>query len=188
MSPSRLSPRGTSLIEAMAALVVFSVGILGVMQMNVLASHQNNLARSQTAASKIARDLADAFERLRFDHPLVAQPTTLAPNDPEFANFDNTNGLVRLEQAASLTGGRRPLLGAADAILNTDGNGTFYQVAWRSQVVANPTSNPPGAMDSRRILIMVRYPTPGGFRQVNVWAVKYSPMDVTSGTTPNLEF
>ncbi|WP_407660092.1 type IV pilus modification PilV family protein, partial [Hyalangium gracile] len=32
MNRSRSSPRGTSLIEAMAALVVFSVGILGVMQ------------------------------------------------------------------------------------------------------------------------------------------------------------
>ena len=55
----------------MAALAVFTVGILGVMQMNVLASQQNNLARSQTIASKIARDIADSFERLPFDHPLL---------------------------------------------------------------------------------------------------------------------
>ena len=82
MSSPRPSPRGTSLIEAMAALVVFSVGILGVMQMNVLASQQNNLARSQTAASRIARDMADAFERLPFDHPLLNVATSLPRPTP----------------------------------------------------------------------------------------------------------
>ena len=58
--------RGFSLIEALAALAVFSIGILGVMQMNVLASQQNGLARRQSTASKIGRDLVDAFERLPF--------------------------------------------------------------------------------------------------------------------------
>src|SRR5512140_773097 len=99
LNSSRMSQRGTSLIEAMAALVVFSVGILGVMQMNVLASQQNNLARAQTAATRIARDVADSFERLPFDHPMLNRPTGLLQTDPAFGDMSNLDGLVTLQEA-----------------------------------------------------------------------------------------
>lgn len=185
MRSSHLSPRGTTLIEAMAALVVFSVGILGVMQMNVLASQQNNLANAQTTASKIARDLADAFERLPFDHPSLNAPTTLAQNDPEFSNMSNTDGLVSLQNAVAQTADR-PLLGAADAIYSSEGQGSFYQVAWRALRVPNP--NRYDQVDQIRILIMVRFPAPGGgMRQVNTWAVKYSVAALTGDPQTALE-
>jgi type IV pilus assembly protein PilV len=184
MSPSRSIARGFSLIEAMAALLVFSVGILGVMQMNVLASRQNHLALSQTTASKLARDLADSFERLPYTHPVFTRPTTLQPTDPGFTDFNNTDGLWTLQDAVAVAGAR-PLLGAADAILMSEGQGTFYQVAWRSQRVENPTQ--PGTFDSRRIVIMVRYLTPVGFRQVNMWVIKYDPTAISLGTGGSLE-
>ncbi|HYH96505.1 hypothetical protein [Hyalangium sp.] len=172
MSPSHLSSRGTTLIESMAALVVFSIGIIGIMQMNVLASEQNNLARSQTLASKIARDVADSFERIPFNHPVLNVPTSLTQDDPEFENIDNPNGLVRLEDAVAQTVAR-PLLGAADAIYTSEGDTTFYEVAWRAIPVANPDRF--GLVDQIRVLIMVRFPTPGGGRrQVSTWAVRYN--------------
>jgi type IV pilus assembly protein PilV len=184
MSPSRSTVRGFSLIEAMAAMLVFAIGILGVMQMNVLASQQNNLAISQTTASKLARDLADAFERLPYTHPIFIKPTALQPTDPTFTDFDNPDGLVLLQDAIAVAGAR-PLLGAADAIMMSEGQGTFYQVAWRSQRVENPKQL--GTFDSRRIVIMVRYPTPVGLRQVNVWVVKYDPAAISLGTGGTLE-
>lgn len=184
MSTSRYAARGFSLIEAMAALVVFAVGILGVLQMNVLASQQNNLALSHTTASKLARDLADAFERLPYTHPLFTRPTALQPSDPAFSDFDNADGLWTLEDAVAVAG-QRPLLGAADAIRLSEGQGSFYQVAWRAQRMENPSE--PGTFDSRRIVIMVRYPTPGGFRQVSVWSIKYDPAAISLGSTDTLE-
>jgi hypothetical protein len=186
MSPSRLSSRGSTLIEAMAALAVFSVGIIGVMQMNVLASQQNNLARAQTTASKIARDVADAFERMPFNHPLINVPTSLAQSDAEFANMDNPDGLVRLADAAALTGTQRPLLGAADAIFTSEGDGSFYEVAWRALPVANPDRY--NQVDQIRILIMVRFPTPGGgMRQVNTWAIRYNVALITGDAQTSQE-
>jgi hypothetical protein len=179
VSPSRPSPRGTSLIEAMAALVVFSIGIIGVMQMNVLASQQNNLARSQTTASKIARDLADAFERIPYNHPLLATSSTLAPDSEAFVDFDNPDGRWLLEEISSAAAAR-PLLGAAEAIMQSEGNGTFYQVAWRArQLVEQDPNDANRQLFSRRIAIMVRYPSPGmGFRQVTVWAIKFNPQAI----------
>jgi hypothetical protein len=183
---SRPSPRGTTLIEAMAALVVFSVGILGVMQMNVLASQQNNLARSQTTASRIARDVADSFERLPFDHKIFDTTTTMALDDPNFDKMSNTNGLTTL-QSLTVEAGVRPMLGAADAIFASEGQGTFYQVAWRAAKIANPDRN--NDIDQIRILVMVRFPTPGGgTRQINTWAIKTSPKVVTGDPSTTLEF
>ncbi|MDY7227650.1 prepilin-type N-terminal cleavage/methylation domain-containing protein [Hyalangium rubrum] len=177
MSPSRPSARGFSIIEALAAMAVFVIGIVGVMQMNVLASQQNNLARSQTIASKIARDVADSFERLPFNHPVFLRNTGVPANNPDqFSDFNNPDGLYTLQEAIDLDT-VRPFLGAADAIIKSEGGGDFYQVAWRSQLV--PNTSQPTVFDSRRIAIMVRFPTPGGFRQVTVWSVKYDPASVT---------
>jgi hypothetical protein len=201
MRPVRPSPRGTTIIEAMAAMLVFTVGILGVMQMNVLASGQNTLALHQTTASRIARDLADAFERLPFNHPAFTDsqiPFADLANDTigdgvGFDDIEETTGLITLESAIAQAG-NRPLFSAADAIRIAEGMNSatqeqFYQVAWRVVSVPNMGSvaQEVGKMDSRRILIMVRYPTSNGFRQVNFWTIKYDPEQVCAGTCTALE-
>jgi type IV pilus assembly protein PilV len=158
----------------MAALAVFSIGLLGVLHMNVLASQQNGLARRQSTASKIARDLVDAFERLPYGHVLLSTESTLDPADPRFARFDEADGRVKLEDAVALVG-ERPLLGAAHASVSTEGP---YEVAWR----VAPVKSPDGDTEARRILVMVRFPTTaGGFKQVNVWAVKFNPQALGRG-------
>jgi type IV pilus assembly protein PilV len=162
----------------MAAMVVFAIGIIGVMQMNVLASRQNNLARSRTVAAKIARDVADSFERMPFDHPVLSQPTLVNVNSSDFANMDNADGLVRLENVPTLTGAARPFMGAAAATFTADGDGTFYEVAWRVARIPNPDRN--NVVDQLRILVMVRYPTAeSSTRQVTAWAVKTDARIVT---------
>lgn len=177
MSLSRFSPRGVTLIESMIAMLVFTVGILGIMQMNVLASRQTTLARSRTVASKIARDVADALETLPPTHPLLSQPNSMAVTDPDFANMDNPEGRVLLEDVPSLLGGTsRPLLGATDAIFADEGDSTFYQVAWRVWAIPNPdlvANGAPDPVDQLRILVMVRYPTiQNNTVLVTAWGVK----------------
>ncbi|SEU24894.1 type IV pilus modification PilV family protein [Stigmatella erecta] len=202
MLSQRPSPRGTTIIEAMAAMLVFTVGILGVMQMNVLASGQNTLAMNQTTANRIARDLADAFERLPYNHPAFA-PSGLTMDDLAndsigdgvgFDDITNSTGLVTLNSVLA-PAGQRPLFGAADAIqmaegLNPADPEPFFRIAWRSLQVPNTGSveSERGKMDSLRILIMVRFPTQnGGFRQVNFWTIKYNPELVCAGTCTALE-
>jgi type IV pilus assembly protein PilV len=176
MSPTPRAPRvhGFSLVEALAALAVFSIGILGVLQMNVLASQQNGLARRQSTASKLGRDLVDAFERLPFHHALLSAESTIDPADPRFMRFDEADGRVKLSDAVSLVGAR-PLLGAAHASVSAEDH---YEVAWR----VAPVKASDGTTDARRILVMVRFPTTaGGFKQVNVWAVKFNPASIGRG-------
>lgn len=185
--PSLSRARGTTLIEAMAALVVFTVGILGVMQMNVLASRQNNLARGEAAASKIARDLAYNFERLPYDHPIFSQSPSsgyLVHTDPAFTDFTNTTGLVKLSDVPALIASKaRPLSGSAEAMVTVEGGATnvsgfgTYEVAWRAAPFFDPdpayASTTP---EARIIVIMVRFKTVlNTYRQVNVYTVKYNP-------------
>lgn len=180
MSHAR-KPSGFSLIESLVALAVFSIGILGVMQMNVMASQQNGLARRQSTASKLGRDLVDAFERLPFDHPLLSTESTLSPRESRFLDFDETNGRMTLTDAVALAG-QRPLLGAAHASVSAEGS---YEVAWR----VSPMKVEGGLTEARRIVVMVRFPTTaGGFKQVNVWTVKSNPqvMGWGSATIPEI--
>jgi type IV pilus assembly protein PilV len=176
--------RGFSLVEALAALAVFSVGLLGVLQMNVLASQQNGLARRQSTASKLARDLVDAFERLPYNHPLLANESTLPPDSPGFLNIDAPEGRVWLENALSVPAGR-PLLGAAQAIASIEGRTDsrptgIYEVAWRT----TPIKDAHGETEARRILVMVRFPTTGGaLKQINLWTVKFNPAVMGQGST-----
>lgn len=170
----RTRARGFSLVEALAALVVFSIGLLGVLHMNVLASQQNGLARRQSTASKVARDLVDAFERLPFDHALLSTESTLVPTDPRFLDFTQTDGRVKLSDAVALVGDR-PLLGAAHASVSGE---STYEVAWR----VAPVKSADGTTEARRILVMVRFPTTGGgYKQVNLWTVKYNPQAIGRG-------
>jgi prepilin-type N-terminal cleavage/methylation domain-containing protein len=173
-TPRAARARGFSLVEALAALAVFSIGLLGVLHMNVLASQQNGLARRQSTASKVARDLVDAFERLPFDHPLLSTESTIDPADPRFMDFDEADGRVELADAVALAGGR-PLLGAAHASVSAEG---LYEVAWR----VAPVEGSDGLTDARRVLVMVRFPTTAGsVKQVNVWAVKFNPQALGRG-------
>jgi type IV pilus assembly protein PilV len=170
----------------MAAMAVFTIGIIGVMQMNVLASRQNNMARSRTVAAKIARDVADSFERLPFTHALLSQPTSLDPTTEDFADMDDGDGLVRMENVQTLTGVERPFMGAAAATFTADGDGTYYQVAWRVARMPNPERS--NVVDQLRILVMVRYPTSDTtWQRVSVWAVKTDATIVT-GDPQTTEF
>jgi hypothetical protein len=185
MHSSRSSQRGSTLIEAMAALLVFTVGIIGIMDMNLLASKQNNLARSRTIASKIGRDIADSFERLPFNHTMISQVTGTDVNTDAFADMGNGDGLVWLQDAIAQAT-ERPILGAADAMFASEGDRSFYEVAWRVQPITNPERA--GQVDQKRILIMVRFPSPGGGKiQVNTWAVRYDVQLITGDPLTTLE-
>src|SRR5207248_2418337 len=61
MSARRPAPRGETLIEAMVAMAVFAIGLLGVLAMSLVADGQNSLAARETKAANLARDLADDF-------------------------------------------------------------------------------------------------------------------------------
>ncbi len=86
----RSAEDGFTLMEILIALVVFSVGILGVAGMQITASS------SSTTAGVVSANVAQSVDRVEkllsmawdYDNPLLAPNTTISP-DPEADFIDN---------------------------------------------------------------------------------------------------
>lgn len=63
----RRMDRGMTLIEAMIALAVLLIGILGMLKLQVYGMSATQGARSQTVATQLATELAGALSRLPID-------------------------------------------------------------------------------------------------------------------------
>ncbi len=61
--------RGLSLVETMVSMAVLAIGVLGVAQMQVMASAQNGIARRTSRAAAIARDFVETAMRWEYTDP-----------------------------------------------------------------------------------------------------------------------
>jgi type IV pilus assembly protein PilV len=68
-------PRGFTLLEAMISLTILAIGLLGLMQLQILGIWDNQGARAQTQATQLAKELANALERLPIDSTLLTAGT-----------------------------------------------------------------------------------------------------------------
>ncbi len=59
--------RGVALLEVMIALTILAIGLVGMMQLQILGITANGGARATTYAGQLATELASALERLQFD-------------------------------------------------------------------------------------------------------------------------
>lgn len=172
------SPRGVTLIEAMTALAIFSIGIVGTLQMSIHASSQNGMANRESVANKLGRDLVESFERLPFDHAYFANATSLTPASDDFTDITKEPATVQAF-TPDTPAGERPLLGAAAAIFTSDGAGTRYEIFWRVSNDADGINDSSGVFQpqAKRIAVMVRYRnTVGPTRQLNFFTVKFNPV------------
>lgn len=87
--------KGQSLIEAMIALVIMSIGILGIAGMQVLSLQQNRGALFRAEAPQLANDLMD---RLRVNTDITY--SALADADPTSAQSCNQNSCTPTQMAA----------------------------------------------------------------------------------------
>jgi len=58
--------KGFTLIEALIALAIFSIGILGVATMQITAMNSNTIARLQTEAAALATERIERLHRLDY--------------------------------------------------------------------------------------------------------------------------
>ncbi|HET8539349.1 MAG TPA: prepilin-type N-terminal cleavage/methylation domain-containing protein [Anaeromyxobacter sp.] len=65
--PTRRGDRGVSMLEVVIALALLSVGLIGMMRLQIFGITANGGARATTAAAQLASELAAALERLEFD-------------------------------------------------------------------------------------------------------------------------
>ena len=113
----------------MIAIAILTVGILGLMQLQILGIYSNQGARANTTAAQLGRELLGALEALPTNDPLLNATTDFGP-------------LLQASGSAS-TGGRAtdasPVPGTrTDASLERDpedGTVAIYQRRWTVQEV-----------------------------------------------------
>lgn len=73
--------RGLTLIEAMVALSVLLVGLLGLLRLHVVGTTSNTGGRMHTQATEMARELVAGLERLPYEDSLLSEIGS-ADDDP----------------------------------------------------------------------------------------------------------
>ena len=95
LQKGRKSARGQTLIEAMIALIIMSIGILGIAGMQVLSLQQNRGAMFRAEATQLGNDLMD---RLRVNTGIVYN--ALIDADPTSAQSCEVNECTPVQMAA----------------------------------------------------------------------------------------
>lgn len=168
--------RGFSLIEVMVSAAILAIGVLGVAQLQVLASAQNGVARRTARAASVLRDFTEAATRWSWSDPrlqpnggcaaystamqltpgalgaarapgVVFQYTALPDTTPDVAQIGTTAG--------ALTLGGMPYPGNAEGVL-AELAAADYQLGWTVwQLDGN--GNLTDGCESRLVNVAVRF-------------------------------
>lgn len=170
------APRGFTLIELMISMAILAIAILGVAQMQVVASAQNGLARRTTRASALLRDFQETASSFRWGDPrlvpvdgtchqtdgleqvtedsfkfaeapdLTMDFTALAAGDPAASSAGSTT--------SGLTAGGTTYRGIAASVPAEVWNKEGYQLSWRTR---NVDTNGDGTCEARLVDVVVRF-------------------------------
>lgn len=167
LAKKRKRVRGESLIETMVAMAIFSVALLGILEMNIFAHGQLSAASRETKVANLGRDLIDAFDRLPY------RSAAFAPGSHDLKDAD------LVDDSAGT-----PLLGAAGAIAQLD-LPPSTSVTWTCTQDDDAEGNTQGV----KIAITVTFKTVGGqLKPVQFATYKYDVATVVGGSngTPEI--
>lgn len=135
-SPARRAHRGFTLVEALVALLVLSVGLLGIAALYVETLRASRMSLYRTQAVNFATDLADRMRANRL--PATAyncgSPCVPASGGNAVATADLTDWMGRI--GASLPGGTANVTFVAGTATTPDAY--LIEVEWTEVEQANP--------------------------------------------------
>lgn len=129
--------RGATLIEAMIAIFILTIGILTVMAMQVMAIGASSSAMNRTEANNVSLALLETLKELPFDDANLNQTTATLTELISVTNGQQLQALinagrVRTFTAANLSEMESLVQVPAGAVAGTiiDKAGITYQMAW----------------------------------------------------------
>ncbi len=167
--------KGFTLIEVIIAMGIFSIGILGVMAMQVEAIRGNSDASRRSQANTVALSVIEELKRLPFDDVNLNAGANLNAGMAVAGGAPTPNNADHLYIPAQL-----PLLSNIYQVNGTDlvdSSGTRYQVFWnvdKTPVVIGTDSFIPFCT----IRLFMYWDTPLGTNHLEVTAYKYSNIDI----------
>ena len=203
--------RGFTLVEVLISMGILAVAILGALQMQVLASQQNGLARRTTMAAALLRDFQETAQALPWGDPRLlpggAACTDLAGvqflsedllgNDPAPAVMLDYTAMAGSDPLASSVamnagalesiGGAAEYRGLARQAFRPTGQGgqalgtRGYQLGWR---VTPVDTNGDGACDEARLVevaVRVQVGQSANWRSYVGQFMQYDPTTLLTG-------
>ena len=151
--------KGVTLIEAMVAMVLLSIGIVAVAAMQTRAIGASGAAFERTGANGVALSVLETLKALPFDDAnLVATPSLTSVG----ARTYTAAGLPELQTVLDVPAGA-----AAGTVV--DNSGLTYQLSWAVQDTILPTGENP----CKTVRVFMTWASPFGQNRLVMTAVKY---------------
>jgi Tfp pilus assembly protein PilV len=178
--PSRRQERGTSLIEAMVAMVVLLVGALGMMTLHSTGLRLQNESREITRATAIAQDLMNQIQSWEYADARLANANATNDRDVgDYAQLFNVHGTTPPydHAEADLTAGGASWTGIPTAGLSAGGFERYWNVSTTDGGGALIDAGGNGVADGMRVAVIVRWPQGGTWHRVVLHGFKVNPED-----------
>ncbi len=117
--------QGSTLLEALIAILILTIGIFAAMTMQLNAGRASTAALARTDANNLSTSLLETFKKLDFDDPLLAQTNAVLLNDNNDRTFT----------AATLPPDLQNLIQVSAPGAVTDNAGIVYQLSWDVRTV-----------------------------------------------------
>ena len=153
MSITKTTQTGFTLLEVMVALVIFSIGLLGLAGMQSAGVRHNQISYSRTVATQLAYDMADRIRNNPTANYEAAIPSgvpncvTGVCNSVQLAGFDRLEWNTAINNPninATIKNSVTPLRNAAGFItqVTTVSGITFHRVSvtWNEAADGNPST------------------------------------------------
>lgn len=184
--PDRLdNQKGSTLIEAMVAIAILTIGILATMGMQVKAIEGSTTAMNRTEANNISLALLETMKNLPFANANLVQTNAtvnelmLVANQPSAVSSAQelqtliNNGRVRTFTPANLPEMQSLIqlpAGAAPTGTVIDHSRISYQLAWAVQDQSLPT----GEIFNKTVWVFMTWNTPIGRNTLHMTTIKYN--------------
>jgi len=89
--------KGFTLSEALVAIVVLSLGLLGLERMHIAAIQVNTIASRLTQATTLAQDRAEQLMALPYNHAMLADTTENTPQGYTISWTVDTNSSIGIK-------------------------------------------------------------------------------------------
>ena len=177
-TPGRLhDQKGSTLIEAMIAIVILTIGILTVMVMQTRALNASSTAMNRTEANNVSLALMETLKRLPFTNANLAQTTATVDELNTAVTAQQLQPLITANKVRTFTAAGFPEMqalvqmpaGAAAGTL-VDRSGITYQLAWavQDQILAT------GETLNKTLWVFITWNTTMGQNTLRMTTVKYS--------------
>lgn len=152
--------KGVTLIEAMIAMVILSIGILAVAAMQSRAIGASGAAFERTGANSVALSVMETLKALPFDDPNLVE--TLSLNNDDKARTFTAAGFPELQDLLQVPAGA-----VAGTVM--DRSGLTYQLSWAVQDTILATGETP----YKTVRVFMNWASPVGQNRLVMTAVKY---------------